>query len=89
INDSARVIAQTYLADSTDGVSVDGTVVSSPFIIDVIGHPHTLSEAVEFPGGVTEIVESLGGTVDVDERDTVDVTSLAVRREPEYSQPAD
>ncbi|MGH3483018.1 MAG: DUF881 domain-containing protein [Nocardioidaceae bacterium] len=89
INDSARVIAQTYLADSTDGVSVDGTVVSSPFIIDVIGHPHTLGEAVEFPGGVTEIVESLGGTVDVDERDTVDVTSLAVRREPEYSQPAD
>jgi uncharacterized protein YlxW (UPF0749 family) len=89
INDSARVIAQTYLADSTDGVSVDGTVVSPPYIIDVIGHPHTLSEAVEFPGGVTEIVESLGGTVDVDERDTVDVTSLAVRREPKYSQPAD
>jgi uncharacterized protein YlxW (UPF0749 family) len=89
INDTARVVAQTYFADDADGVSVDGTVVSSPFIIDVIGHGHTLSEAVGFPGGIADIVESLGGTVGVDERDTVDVTSLAVRREPEYAQPAD
>jgi uncharacterized protein YlxW (UPF0749 family) len=89
INDSARVVAQTYLADHTDGVSVDGTVVSPPFIIDAIGSPHTLSEAVEFPGGVADIVEGLGGSVQVEERDTVDVTSLAVRREPEYAQPAD
>jgi uncharacterized protein YlxW (UPF0749 family) len=79
INDTARIVAQTYLADDADGVSIDGTVVSPPFIIDVIGHPHTLSEAVEFPGGITEIVSTLGGSVDVDERDTVDVTSLAVR----------
>ncbi len=89
INDTARVVAQTYFADDTDGVSIDGTLVRPPFIIDAIGHAHTLSEAVKFPGGVAEIVESLGGTVNVDERDTVDVTSLAVRREPEYAQPAD
>lgn len=89
INDTARVVAQTYLADDTDGISVDGTVVNAPFTIDVIGHPHTLSEAVEFPGGVTEIVESLGGSVDVNERETVNVTSLAVRREPQYAQPAE
>ncbi len=89
INDTARVVAQTYLADDADGISVDGTVVKPPFNIDVIGHPHTLSEAVEFPGGVTEIVESLGGSVDVNERATVNVTSLAVRREPQYAQPAD
>ena len=89
INNTARVVAQTYLADDTDGISVDGTVVNAPFEIDVIGHPHTLSEAVEFPGGVTEIVESLGGSVDVNERETVNVTSLAVRREPQYAQPAD
>jgi uncharacterized protein YlxW (UPF0749 family) len=89
INDTARVVAQTYLADDPDGISVDGTVVKPPFNIDVIGHPHTLSEAVEFPGGVTEIVESLGGSVDVNERETVNVTSLAVRREPQYAQPAD
>jgi uncharacterized protein YlxW (UPF0749 family) len=89
INDSARVVAQTYFADHEDGVSVDGSVVSSPFIIDVIGRPHTLSNIVTFPGGIAEEVEALGGTADVDERDTVDVTSLAEGREPEYSQPAD
>jgi uncharacterized protein YlxW (UPF0749 family) len=89
INDAARVVAQTYFADDTDGVSVDGTVVSPPFVIDVIGNAHTLSEAIEFPGGIADTVEGLGGSVDVDERDTVDVTSLAVRREPDYSQPAD
>jgi uncharacterized protein YlxW (UPF0749 family) len=89
INDTARVVAQTYFADATDGVSIDGTVVRPPFIIDVVGQSHTLSEAVEFPGGVSEIVETLGGSVDIYERDTVDVTSLAVRPEPEYAQPAD
>jgi uncharacterized protein YlxW (UPF0749 family) len=88
INHTARVVAQTYFADESDGVSVDGTTVSAPFIVDVIGDAHTLGEAVEFPGGVAEIVESLGGSVDVEERDTVDITSLAVRREPEYAQPA-
>jgi len=89
INHTARVVAQTYFADADDGVSVDGAIVSAPFIIDVIGQSHTLSEAVEFPGGVAEIVESLGGSVEVEERETVDVTSLAVRAEPEYAQPAD
>lgn len=87
VNDSARIVAQTYFADDEDGVSVDGNVVSSPFIIDVIGQPHTLSNIVTFPGGIGEEVESLGGSADVDERDTVDVTSLAVDREPEYAQP--
>jgi uncharacterized protein YlxW (UPF0749 family) len=88
INDSARVIAQTYFADDEDGVSVDGTVVTSPFIIDVIGRPHTLSNIVTFPGGIAEEVEALGGSAEVEERDTVDVTSLAEGREPEYAQPA-
>jgi uncharacterized protein YlxW (UPF0749 family) len=87
INDSARVVAQTYFADDEDGVSVDGTVVTSPYLIDVIGQPHTLSNIVTFPGGIAEEVETLGGSADVDERDTVDVTSLAVDREPEYSAP--
>jgi uncharacterized protein YlxW (UPF0749 family) len=89
VNDTARIVAQTYLADANDGISIDGTVVSPPYIIDVIGHPHTLSEAVEFPGGITEVVSTLGGSVEVDESDEVEVTSLAVRREPEYAQPAD
>jgi uncharacterized protein YlxW (UPF0749 family) len=89
INDTARIVAQTYFADEADGVSIDGTLVSQPYIIDVIGHPHTLSQAVEFPGGVTSTVALLGGSVDVEEQDPVEVTSLAVRREPEYAQPAD
>jgi uncharacterized protein YlxW (UPF0749 family) len=88
INDSARVVAQTYFADDDDGVSVDGNVVSSPYVIDVIGRPHTLSNIVTFPGGIAEVVDSLGGSVEVDERDTVDVTSLAEGEEPEYAQPA-
>ena len=88
INDTARVVAQTYFADAEDGVSVDGTVVTSPYVIDVIGQPHTLKNIVTFPGGIADEVELLDGSAQVDKRDTVDITSLAVEREPEYSQPA-
>ena len=42
-NGQVRVIAQTSLEDAVGGFSVDGTLVTSPYVIDVIGDPHTLT----------------------------------------------
>ena len=88
INDSARVVAQTYFADGDGSLTVDGDAVRPPYVIDAIGSAPTLAVAVEFPGGLEDEVQALGGTVAVEEVDAVDVTSLAEERAPEYAQPA-
>ncbi|MGH3472311.1 MAG: DUF881 domain-containing protein [Nocardioidaceae bacterium] len=87
INDRVRVVASTSFTETSDVVSVDGIPVHPPYVIDAIGSPHTLSQAVVFPGGLSDQVESLGGTVDVQELDKVVVASLHKVKPPQYSQP--
>lgn len=88
INGTARVVAQTYFADTDRGIRVGGREVTRPFVIEAIGSPQTLTQAVKFRGGLTDQVEALGGSVDVEERDQLKVTALAQPRDPEYAQPA-
>ncbi len=87
VNDSARVVAQTYFADGDDGVAVDGAQLKPPYVIDTIGSTATLSVAVEFPGGLEDEVTALGGRVEVQQAETVDVTALAAARSPGYASP--
>ncbi|MBA3310789.1 MAG: DUF881 domain-containing protein [Nocardioidaceae bacterium] len=87
VNDRVRIVASTSFTDDNDVLVVDGVEVRAPYIIDVIGSSHTLSEAVVFPGGLTDEVTRLGGTVQVTEADRVDVRSLHTIERPEYAQP--
>lgn len=87
INDTVRVVAQTYVADANAGISVDGATVQPPYVLDVIGSPTTLGVAVRFPGGLADQVSALGGEVIVHQTDAVDVTSLADQSSPQYASP--
>jgi uncharacterized protein YlxW (UPF0749 family) len=90
INDEVRVVAQTGLVDSEgEGLLVDGTAVQPPYILDAIGDPHTLATALDFDGGFTEQVESVGGRVTVQQLDKVQVSSVVRPREPVFASPAD
>jgi uncharacterized protein YlxW (UPF0749 family) len=88
INDQVRVVAQTFFADDGDEVSADGIPIAPPYVIEAIGDPSTMSTAASFPGGLRDVVESIGGSVEVVERDSLEVTSLSVRREADYARPA-
>lgn len=88
INDQVRVVAQTFFADDGDEISADGIPIAPPYVIEAIGDPATMSTAASFPGGLRDVVETLGGTVEVAERDSLDVTALSVRREADYARPA-
>jgi len=92
INDDARVVAQTYLsdgADLTDGeLIVDGRPVRAPYVLEAIGSTETLSEAVVFPGGLTDEVEALGGTVTVETSDEIEIASLAPEPDTEFVEPS-
>lgn len=87
INDSVRVVASTSFTEADGVISADGVELRPPYVIDVIGASHTLSEAVVFPGGLSDQVAQFGGTVDVRQRDLVEVGSLHTLETPEYSQP--
>lgn len=92
INNSVRVVAQTWFGEGPDpadpSLSVDGRTVSAPYVIEAIGSPQTLAEAVTFPGGLADEAEALGGTVAVTELDSIQIESLAPAPDPDYAEPA-
>lgn len=88
INDSVRVVAQTSFVDAAVGVQIDGTPIQPPYRIEAIGDPHTLSEAVSFPGGLQDEVEELQGSAQVERVAAVEITSLHAHETPDYARPA-
>ncbi|OUZ11022.1 hypothetical protein BHE97_06210 [Aeromicrobium sp. PE09-221] len=88
VNGTARVVANTYFLDDRDGIRVGGRLLEPPFVIEAIGDPHTLDEAVYFRGGLADRVESKGGTVSVERRERLTITALADATEAQYARPA-
>ena len=87
INGTARVVAQTYFLDDERSIVVGGQEVERPFVIEAIGEPATMSEAVRFRGGLIDRVANAGGKATVEERDKVTITALADVKGPEYARP--
>jgi uncharacterized protein YlxW (UPF0749 family) len=87
INDTARVVAQTALVDVDEGIAVDGVELRQPYVIEAIGSAHTLHDAVMFPGGLRDEVQTFGGTVKVREANDVEIASLHRVENPQYAQP--
>ncbi|WP_286928764.1 MULTISPECIES: DUF881 domain-containing protein [Aeromicrobium] len=88
LNGVARVVAQTWFLDDDAGVRVSGRVLKPPYVMEVIGDPETLADAVTFRGGLADRVESRGGDVSVEKRQRLRVTAVADAPEPQYARPA-
>jgi uncharacterized protein YlxW (UPF0749 family) len=90
INDSVRVVAQTGITDDPEGgIVVDGVAVTTPYVLEVIGDPSTLSTALDFEGGFTAEVEQVGGQVTVEELDRVEVGATREPVETRFADPVD
>jgi uncharacterized protein YlxW (UPF0749 family) len=85
---SVRVIASTSFVDDNGGINVDGTRLTGPYTILAIGEPDTLSDAVQFAGGVVPRVKEDGGNVIVNKRDVVDIKQVRPAPDLEYARPA-
>ena len=83
-NDQVRVVAQTPFEVSGEGIVIDGQLVRSPYVIDVIGEPTTLEGAITFSRGPKEEIESNGGTVQVEQRGSLDIESVTEPSTPEF-----
>ena len=86
-NDEVRVVAQTSFTDAVGGILIDGTLVSSPFVLNVIGDPRTLQGAMSFVQGPTDQLEHDGATVEVTPLAALDIDAVRPPTRAEYAQP--
>lgn len=82
-----RIVANTWFADTPQGVSVSGTEVRPPYVITAIGDSNTLAGAMQIPGGVTATARRLGAEATVDIRGRVVVDALLSVTTPQYARP--
>jgi uncharacterized protein YlxW (UPF0749 family) len=72
---AVRLVANSWFADSSSGVTVSGTALEVPITISVIGDPSVLVPAIEIPGGLVDTIGSGGGQVTIVEGDAVDISA--------------
>jgi uncharacterized protein YlxW (UPF0749 family) len=80
VNGKVRLVAQSSVQSTDGGLEIDGTRLTSPYVFDVIGDPHTLQGALSLFGGPIAQFKDAGATVDVKPEKSLDIT--AVRRTP-------
>ncbi|KUN96974.1 DUF881 domain-containing protein [Streptomyces caeruleatus] len=81
-----RVVADTYLTDSGNSVSVDGNKINAPVRFKVIGKPQDLEPALNIPGGVVQTFEKEQATVTIERSDKIVVDALRVAKRPDYAR---
>jgi uncharacterized protein YlxW (UPF0749 family) len=72
IND-VRAGAGTYFVDTAGGVEVDGRPLRAPYRFLVIGDAHTMTTALDIPGGVIKVLENAGARAAVTARPKVEI----------------
>lgn len=87
INGQVRIIAQSALEDAVGGIVIDGTLLSAPYVIDVIGEPHTLAGGITFVQGPKAQFEEDGQTVEIVELKSLDIESVVDAGDPQYAEP--
>lgn len=83
---AVRVVAQTALVDTSEGIEVDGTHLVAPYRFVVVGDPSTLAGAMAIPGGVEDAVRQAGGITDVTRVKQVRVGALRAVLAPRYAR---
>jgi len=87
VNHTARLVQSSWIGGGPGAITIDGQVIHPPYVIQAIGASHTLSDSVGFPGGLSDEISSLGGSVTVREEESVEVDALHPVEQPQYAQP--
>jgi uncharacterized protein YlxW (UPF0749 family) len=88
VNGKVRLVAQSAIETAPGGLTIDGTLVTSPYVFDAIGDPHTLSGALELVDGpIAQFRSDADATVQLDRLDSLDITAVRQPTTPRYAQP--
>ena len=84
-----RVVASSFVGDRDGEIVVDGTAISRPIVISVIGDSKTLSSAMTIPGGIVESVRQKGANATISESSLVEITSTHTPTELKNAKPVE
>lgn len=84
---TVRVGVETWILGRPGALNVDGAAINPPYTVAAIGDPPTLAAAMNIPGGATDSIERVGGTMVIQQADRVDVTALRQPKDRQYAQP--
>ncbi|MEI4271235.1 DUF881 domain-containing protein [Klenkia sp. LSe6-5] len=87
--DDVRVGVSSAVTGSAGNLTMDGTGLTAPYVVVVIGDPQVLATAMGIPGGVSAAVRGKGGDVRIEQSDLVVVDALRPLDEPQYAEPVD
>jgi len=76
VNGKVRLVAQSSVQATDGGLVIDGVPLTSPYVIDAIGDPHTLQGSLSLIDGPIAQFRAAGATVDVQQEKSLDVTSV-------------
>lgn len=88
VNGQVRLVAQSWFADVPGGLSVDGTTLSSPYVVDAIGNPEGLAGAVNFLEGPRAQLQDAGAVVDLETETALDIESTRKAEASQVATPA-
>ena len=90
VNGQVRLVAQSSFTDAEGGLVIDGQLLSSPYVIDVIGDPSALAGAMSIlQGGPRVDLQDDGAEVEVETLASLDIETVRAGGDPEYAQPQD
>ena len=84
---AVRVGVDTWVVGAPGALVADSVTLNPPYSVRAIGDPPTLAAAMNIPGGAMDSVERVGGTMEVEQSDRVDVTALRQPKPRQYAQP--
>jgi uncharacterized protein YlxW (UPF0749 family) len=76
VNGKVRLVAQSSVESAPGGLRIDGVLLTSPFVFDVIGDPHTLSGALNLFDGPMAQYRDAGAVPVIEQRDSLDITAV-------------
>ncbi len=85
-DDEIRLGADSSFEDAVGGIELDGRLIESPYVLEVIGDPHLLRTALTFSSGPVETFALDGATVRIEDLESVEVTSVRDPSRPEYAE---
>src|SRR3954452_5648611 len=84
---SVRVGVDTWVVGNPGALVVDNATLNPSYTFVAIGDPPTLTAAMNIPGGATDSIKRVGGTMVVEQSDRVDITALRQPKARQYAQP--
>jgi uncharacterized protein YlxW (UPF0749 family) len=85
---AVRIVASSYFVDAEGGgIDTDGSRLTGPWTLWVIGSPQTMQTALQIPGGVVASVNSAGGSVTMEAQTMVEVTAVRKAGTLQYAHP--